>query len=104
MEWIPTYYVRDRWDADFVNMVENDLEFLADYYDVEITPFTANYEDQVHLIRDKLNQLEKNINKLVVSVPFPVRSYGGPVEYYDTLPRRWQLNRWVDILDELSER
>ena len=102
MSWITPYFVRERWDADYVNLIEGDLEHIADVYDIKITAFTTNYNEPVNQIRTKLNQLEKNITKIVSECPFPVNSYEMPIEYTDTLPRRWHLNRWVKILVELS--
>lgn len=104
MAWKEPYYVKKRWDADYVNMIEEDIEYLADIYNATVTQFSVSYSDEVNTIKNTLNTLENNITALVESLPFSVNSYKSNVQYTRTLPKRANLNRWVNILNEIKAR
>ena len=99
----PTY-VEDRWDADYVNLIEKDIEYLAERYGITVTPFEVLYDDELDTIRDSLNALEQNITALVNGLDFTVEAYVEAVQYSETLPKRTDLNRWVDIIVEIYWR
>lgn len=100
----------DFWDYNLPNNIYNNLIYIRDrlvtkgYSVQEFTPidFSLGYATNIKDIKAKLNAIENNINILNASLTdFIEYYYGSAVNYGRFAPKLAELNRWINICNNL---